>query len=76
MGAKTLGIANFYPRAVCQNRNLCGVEDFQGITIRQSKYAASHFAHEAAPAPSRFADSSPAPFIDGIRAAREKIVAR
>ena len=76
VGAKTLGMASFYLRAVCHNRNLWGVEDFQEITIRHSKYAASRFAHEAAPALSRFAESSPAPFIDGIRAAREKIVAR
>jgi len=76
VGTKTLGIASFYLRAVCQNRNLWGVEDFQEITIRHSKYAASRFAHEAAPALSRFAESSPAPFIDGIRTAREKIVAR
>ncbi len=46
----TLGIASFYLRAVCQNRNLWGVEDFEEITIRHSKYAASRFAHEAAPA--------------------------
>jgi hypothetical protein len=76
VGAKTLGIASFYLRAVCQNRNLWGVEDFQEITIRHSKHAASRFAHEAAPALTRFADSSPAPFLTGIRAAREKIVAR
>jgi hypothetical protein len=76
VGAKTLGIASFYLRAVCQNRNLWGVEDFQEITIRHSKYAASRFAHEAAPALTRFAESSPAPFIKGIRAAREKVVAR
>ena len=38
MGAKTLGIASFYLRAVCQNRNLWGVEDFQEITIRHSKH--------------------------------------
>ncbi|MBI1338765.1 DUF932 domain-containing protein [bacterium] len=76
VGAKTLGIASFYLRAVCQNRNLWGVEDFQEISIRHSKYAANRFAHEAAPALTRFANSSPAPFIDGIRAAREKIVAR
>jgi hypothetical protein len=76
VGAKTLGIASFYLRAVCQNRNLWGVEDFQEITIRHSKYAASRFAHEAAPALTRFAESSPAPFIEGIRAAREKVVAR
>ena len=76
VGAKTLGIASFYLRAVCQNRNLWGVEDFQEISIRHSKYAANRFAHEAAPALASFADSSPRPFIEGICAAREKIVAR
>jgi len=76
VGAKTLGIASFYLRAVCQNPNLWGVEDFEEITIRHSKYAASRFAHEAAPALTRFADSSPMPFVNGIKAARERIVAR
>jgi hypothetical protein len=76
VGAKTLGIASFYLRAVCQNRNLWGVEDFEEITIRHSKYAASRFAHEAAPALTRFANSSPQPFVNGIRQARERIVAR
>jgi hypothetical protein len=76
VGAKTLGIASFYLRAVCQNRNLWGVEDFEEITIRHSKYAASRFAHEAAPALTRFANSSPMPFVNGIKAARERIVAR
>ncbi|RTL79119.1 MAG: DUF932 domain-containing protein, partial [Hyphomicrobiales bacterium] len=70
VGAKTLGIASFYLRAVCQNRNLWGVEDFEEITIRHSKYAAARFAHEAAPALARFADSSPLPFINGVKAAR------
>ena len=55
VGAKTLGIASFYLRAVCQNRNLWGVEDFQEISIRHSKYAANRFAHEAAPALASFA---------------------
>jgi len=76
VGAKTLGIASFYLRAVCQNRNLWGIEDFEEITIRHSKYAASRFAHEAAPALARFANSSPMPFVNGIKAARERIVAR
>ncbi|MFG1316188.1 DUF932 domain-containing protein [Xanthobacter autotrophicus] len=76
VGAKTLGIASFYLRAVCQNRNLWGVEDFEEITIRHSKYAASRFAHQAAPALERFANSSPMPFVNGIKAARERIVAR
>jgi hypothetical protein len=76
VGAKTLGIASFYLRAVCQNRNLWGVEAFEEITIRHSKYAASRFAHEAAPALLNFANSSPMPFINGIKASRERIVAR
>ena len=76
VGAKTLGMASFYLRAVCQNRNLWGVEDFDEITIRHSKYAASRFAQEAAPALLNFANSSPMPFVNGIRAARERIVAR
>lgn len=76
VGAKTLGIASFYLRAVCQNRNLWGVEDFEEITIRHSKFAASRFAHQAAPALTRFANSSPASFVSGVKAARERIVAR
>jgi hypothetical protein len=76
VGARTLGMASFYLRAVCQNRNLWGVEDFEEITIRHSKYAASRFAHEAAPALQSFADSSPLPFLNGVKAARARIVAR
>jgi hypothetical protein len=76
VGSKTLGIASFYLRAVCMNRNLWGVENFEEITIRHSKFAAQRFAHEAAPALASFANSSPAPFIAGIKAARERIVAR
>ncbi|AZO07499.1 MAG: DUF932 domain-containing protein [Mesorhizobium sp.] len=76
VGSKTLGIASFYLRAVCMNRNLWGVEGFEEISIRHSKFAALRFAHEAAPALTNFANSSPAPFIAGIKAAREKIVAR
>lgn len=76
VGAKTLGIASFYLRAVCQNRNIWGAEDFQEITIRHSKYAAARFAQETAPALTRFANSSPQGFINGIRAARAQVVAR
>ncbi|MET4448520.1 hypothetical protein ABIB75_006830 [Bradyrhizobium sp. GM2.2] len=57
------------------NRNLWGVENFEEITIRHSKFAAQRFAHEAAPALTSFANSSPAPFVAGIKAARERIVA-
>jgi hypothetical protein len=76
VGSKTLGIASFYLRAVCQNRNLWGVQGFEEISIRHSKFAALRFAHEAAPALTSFANSSPAPFVAGIKAARERVVAR
>ncbi len=76
VGSKTLGIASFYLRAVCMNRNLWGVEGFEEISIRHSKFAAQRFAHEAAPALANFARSSPARFIAGVKAARERIVAR
>jgi hypothetical protein len=58
------------------NRNLWGVENFEEITIRHSKFAAQRFAYEATPALTSFANSSPAPFIAGIKSARERIVAR
>lgn len=76
VGSKSLGIASFYLRAVCANRNLWGTENFEEISIRHSKFAAQRFAHEAAPALTNFANSSPAPFIAGIRASRERVVAR
>ncbi|MBR0818907.1 DUF932 domain-containing protein [Bradyrhizobium liaoningense] len=76
VGSKTLGIASFYLRAVCMNRNLWGVENFEQITIRHSKFAPQRFAHEATPALTSFANSSASPFIAGIKAARERIVAR
>lgn len=75
VGSKTLGMASFYLRAVCQNRNLWGVEGFEEVTIRHSKFASQRFAHEVAPALETFANSSPNRFLAGIRAARERIVA-
>ncbi|CDZ56605.1 hypothetical protein [Neorhizobium galegae] len=75
VGSKTLGIASFYLRAVCANRNIWGSENFEEITIRHSKFAADRFAHEAGPALTSFANSSPASFVAGIKAARERIVA-
>ena len=76
VGSKTLGMASFYLRAVCMNRNIWGAEGFEEISIRHSKFAANRFAHEAAPALENFATSSPAPFMAGVAAARAQIVAR
>ena len=76
VGSKTLGMASFYLRAVCMNRNIWGAEGFEAISIRHSKFASHRFAHQAAPALEAFANASPAPFMAGIKAARERIVAR
>ena len=76
VGSKTLGMATFFLRAVCMNRNIWGAEGFEELSIRHSKFAAHRFAHQAAPALARFADSSPGAFVSGIRAARERVVAR
>lgn len=76
MGSNTLGIATFYLRAVCMNRNLWGVENFEEVKIRHSKFATSHFAHQVEPALNHFIESSPANFIKGVTTARERIVAR
>ena len=76
VGSKTLGIASFYLRAVCMNRNIWGAEGFEEISIRHSKFAGHRFAHQAAPALEKFATSSPSPFVAGIKAARDQIVAR
>jgi hypothetical protein len=76
VGSKTLGMASFYLRAVCMNRNIWGAEGFEEISIRHSKFAGNRFAHQAAPALERFANSSPTPFLEGIRAARDRIIAR
>ena len=76
VGSKTLGIASFYLRGVCMNRNIWGAEGFEEISIRHSKFAGHRFAHQAAPALERFATSSPSPFVAGIKAARAQIVAR
>ncbi|WP_257551688.1 DUF932 domain-containing protein [Sphingopyxis sp. DBS4] len=76
VGSKTLGMATFYLRAVCMNRNIWGAEGFEEISIRHSKFAAGRFAQEASPALERFASSSPGSFLNGISAARTAIVAK
>jgi hypothetical protein len=76
VGSRTLGMASFYLRAVCMNRNIWGAEGFQEISIRHSKFAQRRFVHEAAPALERFANASTGPFVNGVQAARQAIVAR
>jgi hypothetical protein len=74
-GSKTAGIAAFYLRGVCMNRNLWGVENFQEIKIRHTKFAPDRFATEARPALQSFANGSTATFLEGVRAAKAAKIA-
>jgi len=75
-GSKTAGIAAMYLRGVCMNRNLWGVENFQEIKIRHTKFAPDRFAAEARPALKSFASGATAKFLDGVQAARDAIIAK
>lgn len=74
-GSKTAGIAAMYLRGVCMNRNLWGVENFQEIKIRHTKFAPDRFAAEARPALESFAQGATANFLDGVKAAQEAKIA-
>ena len=74
-GSKTAGIAAMYLRGVCMNRNLWGVENFQEIKIRHTKFAPDRFAYEARPALESFAHGSTATFVEGVEAAKAAKIA-
>lgn len=76
VGSRTLGVATFYLRGVCQNRCLWGVEQFREIRVRHTKNAADRFAYQVAPALRAYAESSPQPFIAAMAKARAKVVAQ
>jgi Domain of unknown function (DUF932) len=76
VGASSLRLAAFYLRAVCCNRILWGVENFQELTLRHTKYAPSRFIEEARPALESFANGSTAKLLEGVQKAKEAVVAR
>lgn len=73
-GAKTLGVSCFYLRAVCQNRNLWGVEGYQEIKIRHSKNAPIRLGQELFPALRSFSEGSTAKLIEGVAQAKAQII--
>lgn len=76
VGAGSLRLAAFYLRAVCCNRILWGVEGFQELAMRHSKYAPTRFVEEARPALKSFADGSERRLMDGVEKAKAAKVAR
>jgi hypothetical protein len=74
-GSKTAGLAAMYLRGVCMNRNLWGVENFQEVKIRHTKFAPDRFAQEIRPALSSFAEGATVNFLQGVKDAQAAIVA-
>lgn len=74
-GSKTAGIAAMYLRGVCMNRNLWGVENFQEVKIRHTKFAGDRFAAEVRPALESFASGATATFVEGVQAAKAAKIA-
>jgi len=50
VGRRSFVLAGFYLRGTCENRILWGVEGFQEVTMRHSKYAPDRFIEEIRPA--------------------------
>lgn len=75
VGAGSLKLGAMYLRAVCQNRILWGVEGFEELTMRHTKYAPDRFIEEARPALESFANGSTTKLIDGIAKARDTVIA-
>ncbi|WP_395826436.1 DUF932 domain-containing protein [Elstera sp.] len=76
VGAKTLGIATFFLRGVCANRNIWGAEEFREVKIRHTRHAMHRFTEDVAPALAAYANSSPNKFRRAITTAKETIVAK
>lgn len=75
VGNKTMGLATFYLRALCLNRIMWGVEQFQEVSIRHSKYAPDRFLQELRPALRSYAEGSTASVVAGVEAAKAAKVA-
>ena len=70
VGRSSLRLAAFYLRGVCANRILWGVEGFEEITMRHSKYAPSRFIEQARPALTSYANGSVGKLIEGVEKAK------
>lgn len=75
VGSSSLKIAAFYLRAICCNRLMWGVEGFQEVSMRHSKYAPARFIEEARPALQSFADGSSGRLIEGVEKAKAAKIA-
>ena len=75
VGAGALKLGAMYLRAICNNRILWGVEAFEELTMRHTKYAPGRFIEEAMPALQSFANGSTTKLIEGVQRAKDAKVA-
>ena len=75
VGAGALKIGVMYLRAICCNRILWGVEGFEELTMRHTKYAPGRFVEEAVPALQAFANGSESRLLSGVQKAKEAVIA-
>lgn len=70
VGTGALKLAGFYLRAICCNRIMWGVERFEELSMRHSKYAPDRFLEEARPALASYGDGGTKSLIEGVQKAK------
>lgn len=70
VGASAMKLAAFYLRAICCNRIMWGVEGFEEMTIRHTKFAPERFMEMARPALNSFAEGSGLKLREGVARAK------
>lgn len=76
VGASTLGVATFWLRAVCENRNLWGVQDKMTVKIKHSRWALDRFVDEVEPILNALINERSSEFVTAVENARRKNVAK
>ena len=74
-GSRRFVIAGFYLRGLCENRIMWGVEGFQEVSMRHSKYAPARFVEEIRPALASFANGSETRLREAVAQAKAAKVA-
>lgn len=76
VGASALTLASFYLRGLCCNRIMWGVEGFEEISIRHTRFAPQRFLELARPALNSFVNGSAKKLQDGVAMAKAAKVAK
>jgi hypothetical protein len=76
VGSSSLVVQTFLLRGVCQNRCIWGMEGFQSISVRHSKFAPDRFAADILPALEGLHHTSDRALVMGIQDSKAAIVAK